>query len=96
MAKELKVPGDYQSRTPRSQQNIFPKQTEKTERVYTERDYKSYMRVINHKIWETKELLEKYEERKKISSLTFEQWVQWQKGELSWDDVKKISNDKTI
>jgi len=26
MAKELKVPGEYQSRTPRSKQNIFPKQ----------------------------------------------------------------------
>jgi len=93
MAKEIKVPGEYQSRTPRSKQNIVSK---KTERVYTEQDYKNYMRVINHKIWETEELLEKYLERIKISRLTFEQWIQWQKGELSWDDVKKINNDKTI
>lgn len=93
MAKELKVPGEYQSRTPRSKQNIFSIPTEK---VYTELDYKNYMRVINYKIWETDELLEKYEERKKISSLTFEQWTQWQKGELSWVDIKTLSNDKTI
>jgi hypothetical protein len=93
MAKELKVPGEYQSRTPRSKQNIISKETE---RVYTEQDYKNYMRVINYKIWETEELLEKYLERMKISRLTFEQWVQWQKGELNWNDVKKISNDKTI
>jgi len=46
-------------------------------REYTEQDYKNYMRVINHKIWETEELLEKYLERMKISRLTFEQWVQW-------------------
>ena len=93
MAKETKVPGEYQSRTPRSKQNIISKETG---RVYTEQDYKNYMRVINYKIWETEELLEKYLERMKISRLTFEQWVQWKKGELSWDDVKKISNDKTI
>ena len=93
MATELKVPGEYQSRTPRSKQNIVSK---KTERVYTEQEYKNFMRIINYKIWETEELLVKYEERKKISSLSFEQWIQWQKGKLSWDDVKKINNDKTI
>jgi len=65
-------------------------------REYTEQDYKNYMRVINHKIWETEELLEKYLERMKISRLTFEQWVQWQKGELNWDDIKKITNENNI
>ena len=93
MAKELKVPGEYQSRTPRSQQKIFSIRTEK---VYTEYDYKAYIRVINYKISETKELLVKYEERKKISSLSFEQWVQWQKGELNLDDIKIESNDKGL
>ena len=93
MAKETKVSGEYQSRTPRSKQKIVSK---KTERVYTEQDYKNFMRIINYKIWETEELLEKYFERMKISRLTFEQWVQWQKGELTWDDVKKISNEDNI
>jgi hypothetical protein len=57
-------------------------------REYTEQDYKNYMRVVEYKIWETEELLEKYEYRKKVFSLTFEQWVQWQNNELSLDDIK--------
>jgi hypothetical protein len=57
-------------------------------REYTEQDYKNYMRVVEYKIWETEELLEKYEYRKKVFSLTFDQWVQWQNNELSLDDIK--------
>jgi hypothetical protein len=96
MAKELKVPGEYQSRTPRSKQNIFPKQKQTMNREYTEQDYKNYMWVVEYKIWETEELLEKYEYRKKVFSLTFEQWVQWQNNVISLDDIKIDSDDKTI
>jgi hypothetical protein len=57
-------------------------------REYTEQDYKNYMRVVETVIWETEERLKRYEKNKKIFSLTFEQWVQWQNNELSLDDIK--------
>jgi hypothetical protein len=93
MAKELKVPGEYQSRTPRSKQNIFPKQKQTMNREYTEQDYKNYMRVVETVVWETEERLKRYEKNKKILSLSFEQWVQWQNNVISLDDVKVESND---
>jgi hypothetical protein len=96
MAKELKVPGEYQSRTPRSKQKIFPNQKQTMNREYTEQDYKNYMKVVEHVIWETEEKLKSYEKNKKIFTLTFEQWVQWQNNVISLDDVKIESNDKTI
>ena len=96
MAKELKVPGEYQSRTPRSKQNIFPKQKQTMNREYTEQDYKNYMRVVETVIWETEDRLKRYEKNKKIFSLTFEQWVQWQNNIISLDDIKIDSDDKTI
>jgi hypothetical protein len=57
-------------------------------REYTEQDYKNYMRVVETVIWETEERLKRYEKNKKILSLTFEQWVQWQDGKISLDDIK--------
>jgi hypothetical protein len=57
-------------------------------REYTEQDYKNYMRVVETVIWETEERLKRYEKNKKVFSLTFEQWVQWQNNELSLDDIK--------
>ena len=57
-------------------------------REYTEQDYKDYMRVVETVIWETEEKLKRYEENKKILSLTFEQWVQWQDGKISLNDIK--------
>jgi len=93
MAKELKVPGEYQSRTPRSKQNIFPKQKQTMNREYTEQDYKNYMRVVETVVWETEERLKRYEKNKKILSLSFNQWVQWQNNVISLDDVKVESND---
>jgi hypothetical protein len=86
MAKELKVPGEYQSRTPISQQNIFPKQKQ-TDKVYTERDYKNYMKVINTKIMATESGMESLEKNKKVSKLSYVQWVEWQNG-VSLDDIK--------
>jgi hypothetical protein len=96
MAKELKVPGEYQSRTPRSKQNIFPKQKQTMNREYTEQDYKNYMKVVEHVIWETEEKLKSYEKNKKVFSLTFEQWVQWQNNVISLDDIKIESDDKGL
>jgi hypothetical protein len=57
-------------------------------REYTEQDYKNYMNVVETVIWETEEKLKRYEKNKKVFSLTFEQWVQWQNGKLSLDDIK--------
>ena len=61
-------------------------------REYTEQDYKNYMNVVETVIWETEEKLKRYEKNKKVFSLTFEQWVQWQDGKLSLDDIKIDGN----
>ena len=62
-------------------------------REYTEQDYKNYMNVVETVIWETEEKLKRYEKNKKVFSLTFEQWVQWQDGKLSLDDIKIDDNE---
>ena len=46
-------------------------------REYTEQDYYNYMRVVEDKIWKTEVMLQEYEKRKKVTKLSFEQWVQW-------------------
>jgi len=61
-------------------------------REYTEQDYKNYMRVVETVIWETEEKLKRYEKNKKVFSLTFEKWVQWQDGKLSLNDIKIDGN----
>lgn len=65
-------------------------------REYTEQDYKNYMNVVEHVIWETEEKLKRYEKNKKVFSLTFEQWVQWQDGKISLDDIKIDNDDKRL
>ncbi len=65
-------------------------------REYTEQDYKNYMNVVETVIWETEEKLKRYEKNKKVFSLTFEQWVQWQDGKLSLDDIKIDGDDKGL
>ena len=57
-------------------------------REYTEQDYKNYMSVVEHAIWETEEKLKSLEKNKKVFSLTFEQWVQWQDGKISLEEIK--------
>ena len=64
-------------------------------REYTEQDYKNYMNVVETVIWETEEKLKRYEKNKKVFSLTFEQWVQWQDGKISLNDIK-IDNNENI
>ena len=65
-------------------------------REYTEQDYKNYMNVVEHVIWETEEKLKRYEKNKKVFSLTFEQWVEWKDGKLSLDDIKIDGDDKGL
>lgn len=65
-------------------------------REYTEQDYKNYMNVVEHVIWETEEKLKRYEKNKKVFSLTFEQWVQWQDNKISLDDIKIDGDDKGL
>ena len=65
-------------------------------REYTEQDYKNYMNVVEHVIWETEEKLKRLEKNKKVFSLTFEQWVQWKDGKLSLDDIKIDGDDKGL
>ena len=65
-------------------------------REYTEQDYKNYMNVVETVIWETEEKLKRYEKNKKVFSLTFEQWVQWQDGKLSLNDIKIDNDDKGL
>jgi hypothetical protein len=65
-------------------------------REYTEQDYKNYMNVVETVIWETEEKLKRLEKNKKVFSLTFEQWVQWQDGKISLDDIKIDGDDKGL
>jgi len=65
-------------------------------REYTEQDYKNYMNVVEHVIWETEEKLKRLEKNKKVFSLTFQQWVQWQNGKISLDDIKIDGDDKGL
>ena len=65
-------------------------------REYTEQDYKNYMNVVEHVIWETEEKLKRLEKNKKVFSLTFEQWVEWKDGKLSLDDIKIDGDDKGL
>jgi hypothetical protein len=65
-------------------------------REYTEQDYKNYMKVVETVIWETEDRLKRHEKNKKIFSLTFEQWVQWQNNVISLDDIKIESDDKGL
>ena len=62
-------------------------------REYTEQDYKNYMNVVETVIWETEEKLKRLEKNKKVFSLTFEQWVQWQDGKISLNDIKIDDNE---
>jgi len=54
------------------------------------------MNVVEHVIWETEEKLKRLEKNKKVFSLTFQQWVQWQNGKISLDDIKIDGDDKGL
>jgi hypothetical protein len=46
------------------------------------------MRVINTVIMHTEGGMRSLERNKKISSLSYDQWVDWQQGKLKIEDVK--------
>ena len=48
----------------------------------TKKDYDNYMRVVNQNIKETERRLENLEKEKKVSQLSFEDWVKFQNNEL--------------
>jgi hypothetical protein len=64
------------------------KKPTKNEKTYTELDYRRYMKVINIKIMATESGMESLEKNKKVSKLSYEQWVQWQQGKLKIEDIK--------
>lgn len=49
---------------------------------YTTNDYDKYMNVVNSAIINTESAITKLEKFKKMSKLSFEDWVKFQKGEL--------------
>ena len=46
------------------------------------KDYNRYMKVIKDNIKETERRLSMVEEMKKVSKLSFEDWVEFQKGKI--------------
>lgn len=60
----------------------------KLNKTLTLTDYNSYMRVIQHCLDETESMLKEYERRKKVRSLSYENWVKFQNGELKIEDIK--------
>jgi hypothetical protein len=64
------------------------KRITKNEKTYTELDYRRYMKVINIKIMATESGMESLEKTKKVSKLSYEQWVDWQQGKLKIEDIK--------
>jgi hypothetical protein len=56
-------------------------------KTYTELDYRQYMKVINIKIMATESGMESLEKNKKVSKLSYEQWVDWQNGKVKLDEI---------
>ena len=48
----------------------------------TKKDYDAYMRAVNRNIKETERRAETLEKSKKVSLLSFEDWIRFQNGEL--------------
>ena len=53
-------------------------------REFSKKDYDNYMRVVIQNIQETKSRLSRLDIDKKISQLSFEDWVKFQNGELKF------------
>ena len=51
-------------------------------------DYNAYMRVVQYYLDETESMLKEYEKRRKVRSLSFEDWIKFQNGELKIEDIK--------
>jgi hypothetical protein len=48
----------------------------------TEKNYNNYIKVVREIIGETERRLETHEKIKKVSQLSFDEWVKFQTGEL--------------
>ena len=53
----------------------------------TREGYIQYIQRVQYWILDTEDRIERLETYKKIASLSFEDWVKWQKGELSVKDL---------
>ena len=51
-------------------------------KLLTKKDYDNYMRVVNQNIEETERRMETLDMTRKVSQLSFEDWVKFQNGEL--------------
>ena len=51
-------------------------------REFSKKDYDNYMRVVIQKIQETESRLSRLDIDRKVSQLSFEDWVKFQNGEL--------------
>ena len=58
--------------------------TKKMRRELSKKDYDNYMKVVNQNIKETESRLSRLDRDKKISQLSFEDWVKFQNGELKF------------
>ena len=48
----------------------------------TKKDYDNYMKVVNSVIKDTEDKIKSLEKHKKMSQLSFEEWIRFQNGEL--------------
>jgi hypothetical protein len=56
---------------------------DRRERQLTKKDYDKYMKVVNQNIEEIERRIEILDISRKISQLSFEDWVKFQNGELT-------------
>ena len=52
-------------------------------RQLTKKDYDKYIKVVNQNIKETERRMEPLDMLRKVSQLSFEDWVKFQNGELT-------------
>lgn len=57
------------------------------EKKLTEGDYQLYMRNVSNWIKNTEDRIQRLEDFKKMSKLSFEDWVKFQNGELKISDI---------
>lgn len=60
-------------------------------REFSKKDYNNYMRVVIQNIQETESRLSRLDIDRKISQLSFEDWVKFQNGELKLLNQNKES-----
>lgn len=61
--------------------------SENTYNRYTKDNYHKYMTLVNKVILLTKHKIKQLEQHEKVSKLSYEEWVKFQKGELKLKDL---------